>query len=357
MNLFSWRGIFTQTKMQNNDDIDNSMYGILCDIDGVLIKDGRPIPGAKEAIESWQMNPRAHLLLLTNSSGIKEEHKAQKTNEQLGIDKKCFIRSHQVIVAQTPMKSLAPRLANRNVLFVARDEENMEDLLRSDYGFKNLVRFSTFADDHAYLLPYTHQKHANFFASQNTENDPPIHAVFVLDYPRCFDDVLQVLVDLLMSDGRVGFLSDKQVVELYFANPDFLYAGNYKLPRFTQGAFRECLCHLFEKMTGRKLILTEFGKPYKSTYDYAKNYLNRFGDQTDQNITKYKTIYAIGDNPESDIRGANESGDEFFSILVRTGIFKGENSKEYPAKYVCDSIAEAFQFIEQRESSTNKVKL
>jgi len=352
-------------------------YGILCDIDGVLIKDGQPIPFARQAIESWQKQERARLLFVTNASGIREHDKAIKTNQQLGLELDCGyeIRSHQMIVAQTPMRSLAEEsseisLREKRVLFVARDEDAMEYLLTHEYGFRNVVPFSRFAADHAYLLPYTHAKHENFLASQNTEDEEPIHAIFVLDYPKCWDDALQVLVDLLLSDGRVGHPCpvDTQVVQLYFANPDFVYAGNYKLPRFTQGAFRDCLNLLYSKMNGgRQLQLTEYGKPFKSTYDYARHYLSTYHERCHTNTTATttttsdrsetivkqlhcKTIYAIGDNPHSDICGANASGEEFFSILVRSGIFKGENSEEHPAKFVCDSIAEAFAFIEQRES-------
>lgn len=44
----------------------------------------------------------------------------------------------------------------------------------------------------------------------------------------------------------------------------------------------------------------------------------------------------IGDNPKSDIRGANNIG--WISILVRTGIFKGENDIVDPATYVVDDM-------------------
>lgn len=37
----------------------------------------------------------------------------------------------------------------------------------------------------------------------------------------------------------------------------------------------------------------------------------------------------IGDNPKSDIRGGNNNG--CVSILVRSGVFKGENDPEDPA--------------------------
>jgi HAD superfamily hydrolase (TIGR01456 family) len=327
--------------MQASSSLQN--FGIVCDIDGVLIKDGLPIKGAKEAVESWQSNPRAQLLFVTNSGGITEKHKAKKTNEQIHISNEKSITENQMIVAHTPMKGLVASFnqAKKRVLYVAREEKEMEKMLRENYGFKHVVSFSEFANDHAYLLPYTHKNHPNFLASQNTDNDRPIHAIFLLDAPVMWDDTLQVLCDLLMSDGRVGHLVDKQQVELFIANPDFVYAGNYKLPRLTQGAFRECLCHLYKKLTDRHLKFTEYGKPYKVTYDYAKELIK------DKNC---RTVYGIGDNPDSDIMGANNAGPNFFSILVRTGVFQGEgNSETHPAKYVCHSIAEAYKFIEERE--------
>ena len=43
----------------------------------------------------------------------------------------------------------------------------------------------------------------------------------------------------------------------------------------------------------------------------------------------------LGDNPDSDIDGANRRGDKWVSILVRTGVFQGKgNSDTHPAKYV-----------------------
>ena len=54
----------------------------------------------------------------------------------------------------------------------------------------------------------------------------------------------------------------------------------------------------------------------------------------------------IGDNPDSDIDGANRR-QNWVSILVKTGIFTGEteNSTKHPAKYVVQDMDEAFQLI------------
>ena len=60
-------------------------------------------------------------------------------------------------------------------------------------------------------------------------------------------------------------------------------------------------------------------------------------------------IFGIGDNPASDIRGANRAGPPWVSVLVRTGVFRGgANSASDPAQvglsacrqhasYCCDS--------------------
>ncbi len=51
----------------------------------------------------------------------------------------------------------------------------------------------------------------------------------------------------------------------------------------------------------------------------------------------------IGDSPVSDIKGANEYG--WISILVRTGLFKGDNDENNPAKYVVDNFKDAVELI------------
>jgi len=95
-----------------------------------------------------------------------------------------------------------------------------------------------------------------------------------------------------------------------------------------------------------------YGKPYKVTYDYAKKVMieqlkaYHEGHENRENMDDM-TIYAIGDNPLSDIKGANEAGENFVSILLRTGVWisKEENDATNPAKHVFPSVREAFKFI------------
>ncbi len=60
----------------------------------------------------------------------------------------------------------------------------------------------------------------------------------------------------------------------------------------------------------------------------------------------------IGDNPDSDIDGANRRGDNWVSILVRTGVFQSPeaNSDRHPAKYVVQDMEEAVNLIFKLEN-------
>ena len=50
----------------------------------------------------------------------------------------------------------------------------------------------------------------------------------------------------------------------------------------------------------------------------------------------------IGDNPASDIAGANAAGPRWQSALVRTGVFRGEtNDAKHPADIVVDNVHDA----------------
>lgn len=79
------------------------------------------------------------------------------------------------------------------------------------------------------------------------------------------------------------------------------------------------------------------GKPSKATYDYASSLLfsaiaaAREGHSNVDlhgrtNPSFDGRVYMVGDNPQSDIAGANGFGWE--SILVRTGVFRGKDESE-----------------------------
>ncbi len=56
-------------------------------------------------------------------------------------------------------------------------------------------------------------------------------------------------------------------------------------------------------------------------------------------------IYGIGDNPLADIQGANDAGEHWSSILVRTGIYDGKQAPEHTPDIHAADVYEAIQHI------------
>ena len=56
-------------------------------------------------------------------------------------------------------------------------------------------------------------------------------------------------------------------------------------------------------------------------------------------------LFFIGDNPLSDIAGANSAGDHWTSVLLRSGVFQGENDSNHPGDVVFDGVLDAVQWI------------
>lgn len=84
------------------------------------------------------------------------------------------------------------------------------------------------------------------------------------------------------------------------------------------------------------------GKPSALTYEFAEKRLDSYrrdlicqtmGTEmaTPGTIRDLKKVYMVGDNPESDIMGANnyksQRGTEWVSVLVKTGVFRREESR------------------------------
>lgn len=158
---------------------------------------------------------------------------------------------------------------------------------------------------------------------------------------------LQICCDVLRSNGIVGTLSKTQEVPLFLSCPDFEYVTEFPVPRFGSGTFGMVLEHLFERLTARQLKTTWFGKPVLKTYISAEKTIAEIAKEKGYDSVHH--IYAIGDNPLSDIAGANAAGDKWSSILVRTGMFQGDddedNDADHPADRVCGDVGDALTFI------------
>lgn len=187
----------------------------------------------------------------------------------------------------------------------------------------------------------------------------------------------QVLCDVLRSGGFPGKIETKNPQPpLYFAADDFEYQAKFPVARFGMGAFRIALETLYVKLTECPLVYTCFGKPKPVAYQLAAKTLQHVAKlvytqhgkvlttekpkASRQELIKpgvesreecaLKTLYMIGDNPETDIAGANGMGTPWFSILVKTGCFQEDmNHDKFPADIVVKDVYEAIDFIAKKE--------
>ena len=153
-----------------------------------------------------------------------------------------------------------------------------------------------------------------------------------------------------------------QHMPVFVSNADFTFAGEHPAPRFAQGAFVRCLealydgvCKEVEESGGppaTPLQIERFGKPFAVTYEYAEMLLAdeyrrlRPAHARAQAASSGMRIFAVGDNPRSDVRGANGAGDHWTSVLVRTGVYDGGALRESDTPDMCvDDVGAAVDWM------------
>lgn len=178
-----------------------------------------------------------------------------------------------------------------------------------------------------------------------------INSIFQITEVLHWEIPIQLCCDLMISPNGIPWEKRKdlsnQILSYHIANPDTVYQDVFNIPRYCSGTFLWSLLHLYKKMYNANFKYIEYGKPSNKIFDFAKKRVRH--NNPSYNINKF---YMIGDNPDVDIKGANNSGID--SILVRTGLFTGKgNDDKYPAKIVCDNVYQGIIEIFKRE----KIKL
>lgn len=356
-----------------SSDSSAAPFAICFDVDGVLYKAGpsdktfgrfikRPCPGAEDALRRVQ-KAQVPFLFVSNGTGSTEAEKIRDLHKLFPSLEK---NPDSVILAQTPMRSLEREACK---LVVAGTKEIAHRIAKS-YEWTNYVTLQDYAATHPHLFSLKVYEDGDVEAGAAI---PPIEAVMLLQAPLDGLEALQVLTDVLRSDGTLGAaheLASKetpQAVRLHVSNPDFDYSGMWEIPRFTLGAFVEALRGVYARATGRDLEATFYGKPFAPLFTEAEARLASMGfvarqadgdssvsaagassGASEVDRSGSTNIYMVGDNPQSDIRGANQAG--WCSVLVRTGCFQGEgNDPMNPAVHVVDTVLDAVELIFKKE--------
>ncbi|KAB8270896.1 aspartyl-tRNA synthetase [Aspergillus minisclerotigenes] len=334
-------------------------FAFAFDIDGVLLRSSKPIPGAAESLALLK-EQGIPFILLTNGGGKHETERVAEISEklQLPLDPSVIIQSHSPFAELVRGPDEQSSLENKCVLVVGGDGDRCRQVAER-YGFKNVITPGDIIMANPTIWPFSnvfkdyYKSFARPLPNPQDPKDPTkglkVDAIFVYNDPRDWALDAQIIMDfLLSSQGVLGTLSEKNgrsdlpnrgyqqdgQPPLYFSNPDLWWAAAYHLPRLGQGGFREALEGTWAATTGgpskgvelKKIVI---GKPYQGTYEFAENQLLRnrsrvFGAEANIPL---RNVYMIGDNPESDIQGANTYrspyGSNWHSLLVRTGVYSG----------------------------------
>lgn len=351
----------------------------LASIDGVLLRASKPIPGAAKALRILT-DRGIPFILLTNGGGKHETERVAEISHRLDVplDPNVIIQSHSPFAELVHGTAEQASLKEKCVMVVGGDGDSCRKVAER-YGFRSVVTPGDIYHAYPSIWPFS-KNFGDYYASfarplpkpidrSNPSESLKLDAVLVFNDPRDWALDIQIILDaLLSSQGIMGTFSSKNGQSelpnrgyqedgqppLYFSNPDLWWAAGYHLNRLGQGGFREALEGVWAATTGgsskgvelRKIVV---GKPYHRTYAFAERQLMRnrskiFGSQADRPLRK---VFMIGDNPESDIRGANsyrsEQGSKWISILVRSGVYSG-GEPTWPPKVIVEDVYDAVQW-------------
>jgi HAD superfamily hydrolase (TIGR01456 family) len=264
----------------------------------------------------------------------------------------------QFICGHTPMRELAQKY--KTVLVVGGEGEKCRQVAEG-YGFNDVITPGDIIKDNKDTTPFrklTDEEHEN--SRHRNYGEIEIEAIFVFADSRDWAGDQQIILDLCMSkNGRLGTRSETldEGPPVFFSHNDVIWATNHNFSRIGMGALRASLEAMFKTITGKELKTIAFGKPQLGTFQFATRLLQQWRKDTHGIDSPPDTVYFVGDTPESDIRGTNdfdesgEAGNSWYSILVRTGVFREGTRPAFMPKMTMDTVLDAVKHGMEREFS------
>ncbi|KAK0615196.1 HAD-like domain-containing protein [Bombardia bombarda] len=349
------------TPITDADVADNFAFAF--DIDGVLIRGGRPIPEAIEAMKVLngenEFGVRVPYIFLTNGGGKFESERCHDLSRQLEIE----VSPGQFICGHTPMREFADRFGT--VLVVGGEGEACRNVAES-YGFRDVITPGDILKANAHTAPFRkltdleHKNSRNLLAHGAKMSDIVVEAVFVFADSRDWASDLQIILDVAQSKGgRLETRSETfdEGPPIYFSHSDVVWSAAHEHVRLGMGALRKIVETVFADTTGGKKLKTHaFGKPQIATFEFATRLLQqwRAAQHGLAESDPPQTVYFVGDTPESDIRGTNAMNEkskstEWYSILVKTGVYQEGTEPRYKPRRLVDTVLDAVNHGIRRE--------
>jgi len=152
-------------------------------------------------------------------------------------------------------------------------------------------------------LDYVNMKKRNPICGPVDPSFPQIEGIILLNEPITWETPLQLIVDLLVTNGmptRLPAAIPYPHIPVLACNMDLLWASEAPIPRYGHGAFLLCLENLYKKVTGKDMAYTALvGKPSEITYYHANRMLIDHAKSI--GLDNVDTIYAIGYVPNENI--------------------------------------------------------
>ncbi|KAH7148951.1 HAD-like domain-containing protein [Dactylonectria macrodidyma] len=345
------------------EDLVADQFVFAFDIDGVLVRGGRAIPEAIEAMKVLngenEYGIKVPHIFLTNGGGKTEEERCGDLSKQL----LCDIKPGQFICGHTPMREMSEKYGT--VLVVGGEGETCR-LVAEGYGFKDVVTPGDIIKHNSATTPFrklTPEEHAN--SRERDFSDVTIDAVFVFADSRDWAGDIQIMLDLAMSKGgQLGTRSETftEGPPFYFSHNDVVWSAAHEHVRLGMGALRRMFEVTFKDLTNGSGVLHThaFGKPQVSTFEFASRLMGQWRNTEHGLVAPPETVYFVGDTPESDIRGTNavnkKADNDWYSILVETGVYQEGTEPAYKPRATVVNVLDAVNHGIQREMAKKAAK-
>lgn len=265
-------------------------FGLLFDIDGVIVRGKQVLSPVRESFKQLRGDNgkfRVPTLFVTNSGNSLCRQKAADLSEWIGFE----VAESQVVLAHTPLQ-MFDYLHDKQVLISGQGP--IKEIAR-ELGFKKTTTVDELVRNFP-CLDYVNVKKRNPVCGPIDPNFPRIEGIVMLSEPINWETPLQLMVDLLVTNGTPTGLPAAipyPHIPVLACNMDLLWVSEAPIPRYGHGAFLLCLESLYRKVTGKDITYSALvGKPSEITYYHANRMLVNHARSI--GIDNVDTIYAIG---------------------------------------------------------------
>uniref|UniRef100_A0A3Q1GFC8 Haloacid dehalogenase like hydrolase domain containing 5 n=1 Tax=Acanthochromis polyacanthus TaxID=80966 RepID=A0A3Q1GFC8_9TELE len=202
--------------------------GVLFDVDGVLLRGRSVLPGARQAIRKLldqNNNFLFPVVFVTNAGSCQRRDKAEQLSNLLDVQ----ITPEQVVLSHSPLQMMKS-FHDRCVLVCGQGSTTN---IANTLGFQKVLSIEQLAQQHPLLDMVDHQRKPTS-PSSPAQSLPQIQAIILFGEPIKWETNLQLLIDVLLTNGRPGNVHNTQLLNqlpILACNMDLLWMAEAPSPR------------------------------------------------------------------------------------------------------------------------------